>query len=415
MPNGETGRMLLVGGAGSSPLGIDIAVTLIAQAASRGLQTHIIARDADLAATRQACELADDVSVVDFLDTGAAVDWAAGQEKLGHRFDIVFSMREIAQATTAEIARALGVAGNPPEAIRLVNVKDACRQQLAAAGFRQPRVTLCHDGREARRALAGIGGPCVVKPRSKAGSEGVSLVTGPADLAAALERLPGGEPFLVEELVEGTEYSVEGLFRRGEPEILAITAKDKFPPPGFIERGHALPAALPRDEHLSITETVRNALLSTGLRFGIFHAELWLTPHGVVMGELHARQGGDFLHLLLSAAIPGLEMFGDVFDDALGRPPREEVYRPTRAAAIRYFAPPPGRLESLTGWEQATSHPAVLMAELKVAPGDEIVPYASSDDRVAAIAVSADTVGEATQLARELAESVQFTVGAEPG
>jgi biotin carboxylase len=415
MPSGEAGRMLLVGGAGPSPLGIDIAVTLIAQAASRGLRTHIIGRDSDLASTRQVCELADDVSVVDFLDTGASVDWAVGQEKLGHRFDIVFSMREVAQVTTAEIAGALGVAGNPPEAIRLVNIKDACRQHLAAAGFRQPRMTLCRDDREAERALADIGGPCVVKPRSKAGSEGVSLVTGPADLAAALQRLPGDEPLLVEEFVEGAEYSVEGLFRQGRPEILAITAKDKFPPPGFIERGHALPAALPRDEHLNISETVRHALLCAGLRFGLFHAELWLTPHGVVMGELHARQGGDFLHLLLSAAIPGLEMFGDVFDDALGRPPLEVTYRPTRAAAIRYLAPPPGRLESLTGWQRASSHPAVLMAELKVAPGDEIVPYASSDDRVAAIAVGADTVEDATRLAWELTESVRFTVRTEPG
>ncbi len=410
MRRGETGRMLLVGGAGPSPLGIDIAVTLIGQAASSGLRTHIIGRDPDLESTRRACELADDVSVVDFLDTGACVDWAVGQEKLGHRFDIVFSMREVAQETTAEIASALGVAGNPPEAIRLVNAKDACRQRLVAAGFRQPRVTLCRDEREAQRALADIGVPCVVKPRSKAGSEGVSLVTESAGLTAALERIPGDEPFLVEEFVEGTEYSVEGLFRQGKPEILAITAKDKFPPPGFIERGHALPAALPHDEHVHICENVRRALLSAGLRFGLFHAELWLTPHGVVMGELHARQGGDYLHLLLSAAIPGLEMFRVVFDDALGRPPREATYRPTRAAAIRYLAPPPGRLESLTGWQRASSHPAVLMAGIIVAPGDEIPPYTSSDDRVAAIAVGADTVGDATRLARELTESVRFTV-----
>lgn len=406
--------MLLVGGAGPAPLGIDIAMMIMEQAAARGLGTHIISREPDIEYTRAVCDMAAAVSVVDFEDVDASVAWALEQRRGGRRFDVVFATREMAVVTAAEIAAALGVPGNPPEVVRLVRTKDLCRRRLAAAGLRQPRVVLCRDGQEAERARDSIAGPAVVKPRDGAGSEGVTLVTGPDGMAAALARLPDDHPFLVEEFVEGAEYSVEGVFRGGRPEILAITAKEKLPTPGFVELGHLLPAPLPANDRDRIMRTVCTALGAAGLRSGLFHVELWLTPDDVVMGEVHPRLGGDYIHRLLAHAIDGLEMFGEVFDDVLGDPP-DVTRRCARAGAVRYLVPPPGRLEKVAGWEEAVAHPRVLASELDVAPGTEIRPCLSSDDRAGAIAVGADDAAEAGRLARVLTESVSFTVGAAAG
>ncbi|WP_405558310.1 ATP-grasp domain-containing protein [Streptomyces canus] len=200
-----------------------------------------------------------------------------------------------------------------------------------------------------------------------------------------------------------------GVFVGGGAKVLAITAKEKLPPPYFVELGHVLPAELPEETRKEIDQEVTAALDALDLRFGVFHVELWLTQDGVVLGEVHARPGGDWLHRLLTYAIPGLEFFGPVFDDLLGRPPGPLPVA-TRAAAVRFLAPPPGRLLRIDGWERVASHPAVLYAGLFVEPGGVIRPVRDSGDRAGVVVVGAETPARALELAAELARSVEFEV-----
>lgn len=177
-----------------------------------------------------------------------------------------------------------------------------------------------------------------------------------------------------------------------------------------MEVGHSLPAALPQGVTEKVTETVTEALKALKLRFGLFHVEFWLTAEGIVMGEVHAMLAGGYIHRMLAYAVPGLEMFGAVFDDALGRPRAAADLVCTRAGASRFFTPPAGRLIAVEGWAEASSHPAVVAAELRVAPGDVIAPYRHSEERIGALAVGADTVRAAEELVGRLVESVRFVV-----
>ncbi|MFD7093561.1 ATP-grasp domain-containing protein [Streptomyces xanthophaeus] len=403
-------EVLFVGGAGPAPLSIDVVATALAQARARGLATRLLSHAADLPRTQRAVALADAADAVEFTDADAMVAWAAERSVGDPRPRVVFTGREPALGPAARMAQELGVAGNPPWSVETVRNKDACREFLARAGFRQPQVRLCHGREEAERALRETRGPWVVKPRVGGGSLGVSKVTDPAELPRAMDLLPGQEPFLVEEFVEGEEYSAEGLFLDGSPHVLAVTAKRKLPPPHFVEVGHSLPAPLPEAVSAEVAHTVTEALRALKLRFGLFHVEFWLTAEGIVLGEVHARLAGGYIHRMLAHAVPGLEMFGAVFDDALGRPPAASALACTRAGASRFFTPPAGRLLAVEGWEEAAAHPSVLAAELRVAPGDLIAPYTHAEERVGALAVGADTVGEAEELAGRLVASVRFRV-----
>jgi biotin carboxylase len=396
--------LLLVGGAGGVALSVDAAATALTEARARGIRTHLTNQEAGLARTAAANELADEVSAVDFETPGESARWAAGR-----RFDIVFGVREMAQVAVAETAEALGLPGNPPDAVRRVRTKDACREALRANGFRQPAVRLCAGLADATAFLAGTDGPWVVKPRDAMGSLGVRKVTAPSELPAAVEALPDRRPFLVEEFVEGPEFSVEGVFLAGLPRVIAVTAKETLPPPHFVEVGHVLPADLPPETTAEIDRVVCAALGALDLRFGVFHVELWLTEAGVVLGEVHVRPGGDWLHRLLAYAVPGLEVFGLVFDDALGRPVTAEL-TPTRAAAARFLTLPPGRLVSLHGWTDLVAHPAVLHAHLDVQPGTLIEPVRESTDRCGVVLVGADTPAQARALAAKLIDSITAVV-----
>ncbi|MFF8940353.1 ATP-grasp domain-containing protein [Streptomyces paradoxus] len=402
-------HLLLVGGGGAMPLSIDVAVEALEQARRRGMRTHVINHADTLEATRPVSERADAVSAVDFEDPAGTARWArnlAGDDPV----DVVFGVREIAQQAVAETAQALGLPGNPPEAISRIRTKDACRRALAAAGFRQPAVALCSAEDEAREFLARTTGPWVVKPRDGSDSEGVRKVTASEELVPAIAGLPEPRfPFLVEEFVEGDEYSVEGVFLDGRPQVLAVTQKEKLAPPHFVEIGHVLPAPLDPAAREEIEQTVRAALTALGLRFGLFHVELWRTREGVVLGEVHSRIGGGWIHRMLTHTRPGIELYGLVYDDMAGRAAAPAA-GPVGAAASRYFSPPPGRLVSVEGWESVRDHPSVLHADLLVSPGDLIHPYRSGEDRVGVVVVGADTPEAARTLAAELAGSLRWVV-----
>ncbi|MEV0532573.1 ATP-grasp domain-containing protein [Kitasatospora sp. NPDC050463] len=402
-------KLLLVGGVRAVPLGLDMAKLALDQAHARGLRTHLTNQEAVLAATPGVTEQAGAVSAVDFARPGEAAAWARDRAGEGERFDAVLALQEMAQVAAAETAEALDLPGNPPEAVRRVRTKDACRAALAAAGFRQPTVELCADEAQAAAFLTGSTGPWIVKPRDAMGSTGVSRITGPDGLPAAIALLPGQGPFLVEEFVQGAEYSVEGLFLGGEPVVIAVTEKEKVEPPFFVEVGHILPAELPDAQREEIERQVRAALAVLGLRSGAFHVELWLSPDGIVLGEVHGRFGGDWIHRMLAHVVPGLELFGLIYDDLLGLP-RAAAPAPTRAAAARYLTPPSGLVTAVEGWTEAAGHPDVLYADLAVAPGGTVRPLRTSGDRVGVIVVGADTPDQARKLARELADSVRFTV-----
>ncbi|MYV53454.1 ATP-grasp domain-containing protein [Streptomyces sp. SID3212] len=402
-------HLLFVGGASPLASSLDIVTAALTQARARGIRTHVTGRSEVLAATPAVTELADEVSPVDPDDPVLSEAWARRRLAAGDSFDLVLGLRDPVQLSVARCAAVAGAPGNTTEAVRRVRDKDACRAALAAAGFRQPRVRLCAGLGQAEAFLAESYGPWVVKPRDGMGSVGVRKVTGPADLPRAVEELPTSEPFLVEEFVEGPEFSVEGVLLQDGPKVLAITAKEKLPPPYFVEIGHVLPAELSDIVRREVEDEVVRALTALDLRFGVFHAELWVTDAGIVLGEVHTRPGGDWLHLLLSHAIPGLELFGLLYDDALGRDHARDL-TPTRAAAVAFLAPEPGRLVEVTGWERVLAHPAVLRAELGVVPGDVIAPVRNSGDRAGFVVVGGATPREARELAAEVTALLSFEV-----
>jgi biotin carboxylase len=223
------------------------------------------------------------------------------------------------------------------------------------------------------------------------GSVGVSSVAAPEQLAAAIERLDGSAPFLIETFVPGPEFSAEGVFRDGVPMVLALTAKRTAA--GFVEAGHRMPAALDPDVAALARAEVQRALTAVGLTCGIFHVELWLSPDGVVLGEIHARPGGDFLHAMVEHTRPGLELYGMLIDDLLGAPPAPVPAQCT-AAAAEFLLLPSGIVQAVHGWAAVQADEAVIAADLSIRPADRIGAVSSSADRHGVLVVGGKSGAE---------------------
>src|SRR5206468_11215192 len=105
---------------------------------------------------------------------------------------------------------------------------------------------------------------------------------------------------IVEELIEGTEHSVEGLIDDGKLVAAAIT--DKWVEPAYHREILQLhPTALAGEQQERAIDAARRAAQAIGLGTGAFHLELKVRPDGEMrLLELNARTGGAYItsHLL---------------------------------------------------------------------------------------------------------------------
>ena len=433
---------LLVLGGASHTAGADC----LRQAAGLGLDVWLTDTAGNLAAAPELAAAATRHSAVDFHDPAACARWA-GLRARDARFVGVYGFREFAVESVAAVAAALGVPGNPVSAVRLVRDKYSCRRALAASGFAQPAISCCTSRAQASEFMdRNPPGPWVIKPRAEMGSTGVSLVDGPDDLddavsylaesCSAAARARGGSAagcreFLIEQYQAGPEYSAEGIFLAGQPHVLVLTQKQTTGAPHFVETGHQMPAMLAPPLERTARETVCAALRAAGLTWGVFHVEFWVSRDSVVLGELHARPGGDYIHLM-TQLVTGIELHGAVFAQLLGHRLDPAAWSPRGGAAIRFLHADTrassaanggardradggacdradgSELVSVTGWDEVLASADCVRAELTVRPGQLLRPATSSAGRPGLVVARGASAQDAAARAAALASSVRF-------
>ncbi|MGL4175500.1 MAG: ATP-grasp domain-containing protein [Dermatophilaceae bacterium] len=282
------------------------------------------------------------------------------------------------------------------------------RAVFAATGVAQPEHTLVPDvGSGADWAEGRF--PVVLKPVGEFGSIGVELVADQGQLQQAAARRSDHGRVLVEEVVDGPEFSAECLVRDGHVLFTNITAKETTGPPFFVEvchrPGHRF--AFPEEQE-SVGAFVVDVVRELRMRTGIVHLEFRVVSgRGPVLIEVAVRTPGDFIMDVVSATW-GFDMFDAVLGLSLGEEvdlpgPADE---PVQYAASRFLLADPGMLESIDGLDEIRSHPEVVRCVLNLAVGDHVPAGRSSMDRAGhALVVGAD------RSARDLAlEAVPRTV-----
>ncbi len=396
------GKLLVVGSTSFTSWGHDQLLRIAAQARLRGLGLvgiDLANRIEGAGRRSRENELFDELIAADIDDPQSSTAAVAGREDLS----AVLTIREFSVAPVAAIAQRLGLAGNAPAAIDRIRNKDQCRDWLRARGFVQPRVRVCSSAEEAQRFMVETGdGPWIVKPRSSLASIGVTFLRGPEQLAVAIERIGGGERFLIETFVDGDEISAEGVMLGGRAKVLALTRKILDGSGGFIAAQQRQPADLPAEITALATREAQRAVEAVGITYGHFHVELWVTPDGVVLGEMHARSGGDYIHLMVDETHPGMSIFGLLIDDLLGRRVQNPIAPPSGAAAVTFLPFPSGTITAIDGWEAIRHDEHVVACALQVGVGDTIAATVGSFDRPAVFVVSAPTIEEVEAVTRRL-------------
>lgn len=311
-----------------------------------------------------------------------------------------FRREEIAGVTTtsdfyvpavARLAGWLGLPGNPPQAMAVCRDKSALREVLREAGVRQPRYALVREAGEVAGAVARTGLPCVVKPADESGSTGVLLCADEAEATAQAARIlavtsnargmPTAGTVLVEEYLDGPEFSVEMFTWQGRTECVGITAKSVTGTPYFVEQRHLFPAPLAAATAQRITETVTAALDAAGVRLGATHTEVKLTAAGPAVVEINPRLAGGMIPELVRLAT-GVRLLEQQLRVAVGLAPELKPEHDGHAGIQFLLAGSDGVLDRVEGAADAAAVDGVDSVTVTAAPGSEVQPPRSAADRL---------------------------------
>lgn len=245
---------------------------------------------------------------------------------------------DLAVVTVNYVAEKMGLIGNSIEATINSTNKFHMRQRFFENNDPSPKSYKVQSSNELVDDLLTY--PVIVKPLDRSGSRGITKVFCFSELEDAIchAQDQGFEKSaLVEEFVEGDEYSVEYISWRGNHHFLAITKKHTTGSPHFIETGHVEPALLSAEITEKIKKIVSHALTGLGIQYGASHSEIKITEAGVIqIIEIAGRMGGDFIGSSLVELTTGFDYLSAVINISLGIEPKVKVSSRTHAA-IRFI------------------------------------------------------------------------------
>ena len=244
--------------------------------------------------------------------------------------------------------------------------------------------------------------PLIVKPRDNSGSRGVKLCRTPDELSASMaEALEYSrlDTVLVEEFIEGQEYSIEALHYEGKSEVIQFTEKKTTEFPYNVELGHKQPAILTDGQKSDIREIV--ARIGDALHFENCpsHTELKINNRGIFVIETSPRLGGDFITSTLVPLSTGINMEDQLFSIAFGVRPDTVTGRYYKASGVCFLDLPCGKvtavdeaISTVSSWDNIKGFSTMLKV------GDIVKPITSSLNRYGQFIVQANDRSEIDKL-----------------
>lgn len=354
-------------------------------------------------------KLADVAYVVNLQDPAACLEIARREQVNG----IVHICSEVAMHTMGFINEKLGLRGvDLATAVRATD-KAQMRRAFATAGAPSPRSIGVSSVPEGWSAAVELGAPVIVKPSRNSGSRGVTrlerleseLVAHAVERAIAESR---DHRAVVEEFVDGPEFSVECLVYNGACNVIAITDKVTTGAPYFVETGHSQPSRYSAADREAIVAAAVKGVRALGIDWAAAHAEVRLTPGGPRLIEIGARLGGDFITTELVPRSTGIDIVEGAIRLALGQKPDLQPRHGPRGAAIRYLTPAPGIVLSINGVATARELPGVAALHVGVSPGSNVPPIDSSLARVGHVVAEGATVAEAIARAEAARDTIEI-------
>ena len=342
-------------------------------AKSMGLKTAVIDGDPNAPLANEA----DRFEVIDLKDIHNIEQFAKNLRAEGGLNGVMTAGTDFS-ASAAFVAEKLALPGISYETALDASDKERMRKCFKEAGLPSPAFTVFLA--ENANSISEYSGlpfpfPAAVKPVDNMGARGCRRVDNTAELKEAVEaalKFSRSGRAIVEEYMEGPEFSIDAVIYRGKITICGLADRHIFFPPYFIEMGHTMPADVSSKTAEAIIDVFIRGIKALKIDNGAAKGDIKLTGKGPMIGEIAARLSGGYMSGWTYPYASGADPARGAICTALGQEP--EGLTPVRnwTSAERAFISIPGLIKSIDGLDKAQNIPHIKNLFLRLEEGKRI-------------------------------------------
>lgn len=248
---------------------------------------------------------------------------------------------DLANITVQYLCKHLGLPTNSDHALTVTTNKYAMRCELRNKGIKVPNfIEISSESEISQEDFVDFRYPLIVKPTDRSGSRGIFKINHFDELKEKVKislDLSFEKNVIIEEFIEGDEYSCESISFNGIHQILAITKKYTTGSPNFIETGHVEPSGLSLEMELLVKDSVYKILNALDIQTGPAHTEFKIHDGQIEIIEIGSRMGGDCIGSHLVQLSTGYDFLKMTIQAVLGKQPDISVSSKKYFAGIRFI------------------------------------------------------------------------------
>lgn len=371
-------KVLLIGGASGQCHAVDILHEM-------GYYVLVLDYDKDCLGAK----LADEFYAISTADTEAIYELAKEKQVIS----VLAVQSDLGMIVASKVSERLQLRSIPFEKARLFTNKYLMRDFLKANGFRYPHYKRCQSKAEVQNFVQEYGFPFVVKPLDSQGSRGVCIVHSQEEMVNLEEIVQynrDASGIIVEEFLEGEEYTVEGIVVDGKHTTLAVSKKHHYENLACVSDELYYNWSPEYDELIQEHNTLINL---TEIPFAVTHSEYIRTSKGFTLVEFAARGGGARIASHIVPAVSGCDAEKVYIEQALGK--KVQLSSLTRKYAVLKFVHlEEKKIKSITGLDKIQKDRHILHIELEYNVGDIVKPVINDTNRHGHYIATADTESE---------------------
>jgi isopentenyl diphosphate isomerase/L-lactate dehydrogenase-like FMN-dependent dehydrogenase/biotin carboxylase len=313
------------------------------------------------------------------------------------------------------VADALNLPGIPFEVAERATDKIKMRQVLKEKGVPVPDFRPIWTLEECQQAIQDMPLPLVIKPCDNMGARGVRKIERLDDLISAFREAKEASisgKLILEEFMEGPELSLDALVFEGSIHITGVADRIIERAPYFVEIGHTLPSALPEKQQSRAVAVFKQAIFALGIDIGAAKGDIKITPEGPKIVEIAARLSGGWMSAYTYPLSTGVNLYKAAIQIALGETPTDLKPKTSLVSAERSLLPPPGKILSIQGVEEARKIKGVKEIILMKEAGDMAEEPRSNLGKVGYVITVGKTREEAIRINDLAREILKIEIGA---
>lgn len=325
-----------------------------------------------------AFEYADEYRVANVLDKDMNL-------KIAQEFKpdaVLTDQTDIAVPTVAYISEKLGLKGIGIETANRFTNKYLMREYASKVGIPIPEYRLCHTVNEAIQFLDHYS-IAIIKPIDSQSSRGIHIVRSKRDIEKyykdCVQYSNAEEAILIEEYIEGTEFTVDGVKTSSEYVITAISEKEHYRYNPNVANRLFFADNNERYDYDRLRKENAEMIAAMGLPFGLTHTEYKCRNGQFYLIETAARGGGTKISSDITRLVSGIDcnkLYLSMLTNGSETIIRNKHYK---CAVLGFFDFEYGMVTSIEGVEEALSFKWVHDLKLEINVGDIIGE--AKDDR----------------------------------